>query len=220
MKSVLVIGASRGIGLAVVKRGLERGHAVRAFSRSAARIGIEDPRLERVDGDARSTEDLRRALTGTDAVVLSLGVPPGLGLWARVCRQRPPGKAHPRKRPRMDHRETRGADELPRHWAIPGAVGADHLAQRRSLPCRCRRLHRGAARRAGLPAPRAGRDRLAHVARRRRCVKATRVVRTRSGLPQTSNDEPSRSHAQATVDRRYRRSRRRPRPEFVTRHPP
>jgi putative NADH-flavin reductase len=79
MKSVLVIGASRGIGLAVVERALERGHSVRAFARSAARIGIDDARLERVDGDARSNEDLRRALAGTDAVVLSLGVPPGPG---------------------------------------------------------------------------------------------------------------------------------------------
>jgi len=79
MKSVLVIGASRGIGLAVVKRALEDGHSVRAYARSAARIGVDDPRLERVDGDARSTEDLRGVLAGTDAVVLSLGVPPGPG---------------------------------------------------------------------------------------------------------------------------------------------
>ena len=79
MKNVLVIGASRGIGLAVVKRALERGHSVRAFARSAKRIEIDDPRLERVDGDARSPEDLHRALAGTDAVVLSLGVPPGPG---------------------------------------------------------------------------------------------------------------------------------------------
>jgi len=32
-----------------------------------------------MEGDARSTEDLRRALTGIYAVVLSLGVPPGPG---------------------------------------------------------------------------------------------------------------------------------------------
>jgi putative NADH-flavin reductase len=79
MNKVLVIGASRGIGLAVVKRALERGHGVRAFARSAARIGIDSPRLERVEGDARSPGDLRRALPGTDAVVLSLGVPPNPG---------------------------------------------------------------------------------------------------------------------------------------------
>lgn len=76
MKPLLVIGASRGIGLAVVKRALERGHAVRAFARSAARIPIEHPALEKMAGDARSPEDLRRALDGMGAVVLTLGVPP------------------------------------------------------------------------------------------------------------------------------------------------
>jgi len=79
MKRVLVIGGSRGIGLAVVKRALELGHSVRAFARSATRIGIEDPHLERVDGDARSPAELRQTLSGIDAVVLSLGVAPNLG---------------------------------------------------------------------------------------------------------------------------------------------
>jgi putative NADH-flavin reductase len=79
MQKLLVIGGSRGIGLAVVKRALECGHAVRAFARSAARIAIEDPRLERLQGDARSPADLSRALQGIDAVVLSLGVPPNPG---------------------------------------------------------------------------------------------------------------------------------------------
>lgn len=76
MKRVLVIGASRGIGLEVVKRALQRDYLVRAFARSVARIEIEDPRLERVAGDARLAADLRRALAGVDAVVQTLGVPP------------------------------------------------------------------------------------------------------------------------------------------------
>lgn len=79
MNKLLVIGASRGIGLAVVKQALAQGHSVRAFARSASRIGIDDPRLERMAGDARSAEDLKRALSGVDAVVLALGVPPDLG---------------------------------------------------------------------------------------------------------------------------------------------
>jgi uncharacterized protein YbjT (DUF2867 family) len=83
MKSVLVVGGSRGIGLAVVRRALEVGHPVRAFARTAALIGMEDPRLQRVEGDARSADDLRRAVKGMDAVVLSLGVPPGLGFIIR-----------------------------------------------------------------------------------------------------------------------------------------
>jgi putative NADH-flavin reductase len=71
---VLVIGASRGIGLATVKALLARGHEVRALARSAGAIGIDDPRLEKIDGDARDRAVVVRALDRVDAVVQSLGV--------------------------------------------------------------------------------------------------------------------------------------------------
>jgi NAD(P)-dependent dehydrogenase (short-subunit alcohol dehydrogenase family) len=38
---VLIIGASRGIGLETVKAGLDAGHSVRALARSARRIPID-----------------------------------------------------------------------------------------------------------------------------------------------------------------------------------
>ena len=41
MATVLVIGASRGIGLETVKRALEAGHRVRAFARGAASIPLD-----------------------------------------------------------------------------------------------------------------------------------------------------------------------------------
>ena len=75
MKTLLVIGASRGIGLATARIALDRGHAVRAFARSAAGIPLGHPRLAKVGGDARSPADLRAALAGADAVVLALGIP-------------------------------------------------------------------------------------------------------------------------------------------------
>ncbi len=40
MANILIIGASKGIGLEAVKRGLACGHTVRAFARSADRIAI------------------------------------------------------------------------------------------------------------------------------------------------------------------------------------
>lgn len=76
MKKVLVIGASRGVGLAVVRRALAAGLTVRAFARGAGRIPIEHAGLERCTGDARSPDDVARALVGVDAVVQSLGVDP------------------------------------------------------------------------------------------------------------------------------------------------
>lgn len=72
---ILIIGASKGIGLETVKAALEAGHGVRAFARSASRIAIEDDRLETFDGDALNVSDVREALTGIDAAVETLGVP-------------------------------------------------------------------------------------------------------------------------------------------------
>ncbi len=74
MTRVLVMGASRGIGLETVKALLARGLDVRAFARSATDIAIEDPKLEKLDGDALDPPSVERALAGVDAVVQSLGV--------------------------------------------------------------------------------------------------------------------------------------------------
>lgn len=71
---VLVIGASRGIGLETVKALLAGGHDVRALARAASSIAIEDARLEKLDGDALDPETVARALDGVDAVIQSLGV--------------------------------------------------------------------------------------------------------------------------------------------------
>ena len=52
MAFVLVIGASRGLGLECVKRALDQGHRVRAMARSADRISLTHPQLETFAGDA------------------------------------------------------------------------------------------------------------------------------------------------------------------------
>ena len=80
---VLVIGASKGVGLETVKAALEAGHRVRAFARSAERIDFSHPNLEKRRGDALNSEDVDRALDGVDAVIQALGVP-GKDLMAPV----------------------------------------------------------------------------------------------------------------------------------------
>jgi uncharacterized protein YbjT (DUF2867 family) len=74
MATVLIIGASRGIGLATVKRSLKAGHSVRAMSRSATAIRLHDPKLQKLDGDARDRDTTERALAGVDAVIQTLGI--------------------------------------------------------------------------------------------------------------------------------------------------
>ena len=85
MAHLLVIGASRGVGLETVRRGLELGHRIRAFSRSAAEMRLADPALEPAPGDATDPADLTRALDGIDAVVMTLGIKesPAM-LWREV----------------------------------------------------------------------------------------------------------------------------------------
>lgn len=75
MATVLIMGASSGIGLATTKLALERGHSVVAFARSADRIALQHARLKKLVGDARQIDDVRRALAGVDAVMQTLGIP-------------------------------------------------------------------------------------------------------------------------------------------------
>jgi len=74
MAHILVVGASKGIGLETVKAALARGHKVRALARSVGAITLDHPMLEKMAGDATDTSDLARAVAGVDAVALCLGV--------------------------------------------------------------------------------------------------------------------------------------------------
>jgi len=76
MSTVLIVGASRGIGIETVRLALKVGHSVRALARSATSIRLHDPRLEKLDGDALDQHTIERALAGTDAVIQTLGVSP------------------------------------------------------------------------------------------------------------------------------------------------
>jgi putative NADH-flavin reductase len=64
MAQVLIIGASKGIGLETARQALEGGHQVRALARSAAGIRLSNSNLEKIQG----------ALDRVDVVVQALGV--------------------------------------------------------------------------------------------------------------------------------------------------
>lgn len=82
--TLLVIGATSGIGAATVREALDRGIPVRAFARSAGDMTPE-PGLEPFPGDALDQDDVARALPGADAVIVALGIKESLAmLWQEV----------------------------------------------------------------------------------------------------------------------------------------
>ena len=86
MAIVLIIGASRGIGLATVDAALKAGYSVRALSRSTSTIRLHNPKLEKMDGDAIDRDTIERALVGVDTVIQTLGVTPAPELILRGTR--------------------------------------------------------------------------------------------------------------------------------------
>ena len=74
MAHVLVIGASGGIGRETLSAALDAGHRVRAFSRSANEIDLENSYLKKHSGDAMNEAGIDAALDGIDVVVQTLGI--------------------------------------------------------------------------------------------------------------------------------------------------
>ena len=75
---VFILGATGGIGRALVEDAQKRGHMVTAFVRSPEKLHSLRDRIAVLRGDPRNVDELRAALPGHDAVLSALG-PPGLG---------------------------------------------------------------------------------------------------------------------------------------------
>ena len=70
---IAVIGASAGIGLQITRLALEKGHEVTTLSRR--RVPLPDhQKLRRVQGSATNPHDVRVAVEGAEAILLTLGV--------------------------------------------------------------------------------------------------------------------------------------------------
>lgn len=78
MGIVLIVGASRGVGLATVKAALSAGHQVRALARSAHEIEIEDPALLKISGSGIDPDVVGAGVVGVSAVITCVGTLPTL----------------------------------------------------------------------------------------------------------------------------------------------
>jgi putative NADH-flavin reductase len=70
---IVVFGASRGVGLEVVKQALEAGHLVTAFVRSPEKFTVNHTNLTVFKGDSMDAEAVEKAIAGQDAVISTLG---------------------------------------------------------------------------------------------------------------------------------------------------
>ncbi|MCX6229620.1 MAG: NAD(P)H-binding protein [Bacteroidia bacterium] len=70
--NITIIGASGGIGLETVKRGLNRKHSITTLSRSE--IEIEETKsLKMILGDATNKADLLNSIQNAEALIVTLG---------------------------------------------------------------------------------------------------------------------------------------------------
>lgn len=69
---IVLFGASGKVGRVVARQALARGYKVVAFVHSRNPFG-DEPGLEVVQGDIYSSEDVRKAISGCDAVISCLG---------------------------------------------------------------------------------------------------------------------------------------------------
>jgi putative NADH-flavin reductase len=69
---ITIIGASAGLGLETLKRGLDRNHSITTLSRTG--IEIEEKRsLNEIIGDATNKADVLNSIQGAEALIVTLG---------------------------------------------------------------------------------------------------------------------------------------------------
>ena len=70
--NITIIGASAGIGLETLKRGLDRNHSITTLSRSEIEID-QNKSLNMILGDATNKADLLNSIQNADALIITLG---------------------------------------------------------------------------------------------------------------------------------------------------
>jgi putative NADH-flavin reductase len=69
----VILGATGGTGLEIVRQAVDRGHEVTAFLRSPDRLAPYWDRIKIVQGDLLNSAELERVIQGHDAVISGFG---------------------------------------------------------------------------------------------------------------------------------------------------
>src|SRR2546428_13712349 len=70
---LVVLGATGGMGLEIVRQAIEHGHSVTALVRSPDRLKPFRDRMTVTQGNLLNSSDLKRAIKGHDAVLSAFG---------------------------------------------------------------------------------------------------------------------------------------------------
>jgi putative NADH-flavin reductase len=72
--NLLILGASRGIGLQLLQQSLQAGHVITAVARHVQDLASHPERLRTISGDILDAGMIREAMAGQEAVCLTIGV--------------------------------------------------------------------------------------------------------------------------------------------------
>lgn len=73
---LLIIGATRGIGLQILQQALAKDHFATVMIRSPQKFSLQNERLQVIEGDIRDAAAVQRATEDQEAVICSIGIMP------------------------------------------------------------------------------------------------------------------------------------------------
>ena len=73
---ILIIGATRGIGLQVLQQALAHDHDITVLARVPQKVTVEHERLKVIEGDIRDNRAVGSAAEGQDVVISCVGIMP------------------------------------------------------------------------------------------------------------------------------------------------
>src|SRR3981081_1725317 len=73
LMKLVVLGATGGTGLELIRQSMERGHSVTALVRSPGRLRAFQDRITVKNGDLLNPAELEQAIKGQDAVLSGFG---------------------------------------------------------------------------------------------------------------------------------------------------